>query len=176
MWVTLRGGYGLPYHPSLIGSYLYDALLKGRSVGALLSGENHDGVARELETQEISWPKLNSTTLLFGAAGDNTKPTCLLTVEATLLSTRLVTIEFDQGVGISLALPALEDDVLIEGLNAVEERASRSPQSTDSVDRQKHIEISWSVWRLNTIYDWYVEEAESVGLGDELKASEGLVD
>jgi hypothetical protein len=150
--------------------------LKGRSVGALLSGENHHRVARKLKTQEISWSKLNTTTLLFGATGDDTKPTGLLTVEATLLSTWLVTIKFDQGIGIPLTLPALEDDVLIEGFNAVEERASCRPQSTDSVDRKKHIEISWSVWRLNAIYDWYVEEAESVGLGDELKASEGLVD
>jgi hypothetical protein len=120
--------------------------LKGRSVGALLSSEDHDRVARELKAQEISWPKLDTTTFLLGTAGDDAKPTGLLTVKAPLLPSRLVSIEFDQCVRISLALPTLKDDVLVEGLNAVEEGARGSPQSADSVYRKKHIEISWSVW------------------------------
>jgi hypothetical protein len=73
-------------------------LLKGRSVRALLSSEDHHGVARELKAQEISRPKLNPTTLLFGATGDDTKPTGLLAVESTLLTTRFIAIEFHKGI------------------------------------------------------------------------------
>jgi hypothetical protein len=105
-------------------------------VCSLLSSEDHHRIARELKAQEVSWPKLDTTPLLFGTAGDDTKPARLLTVKATLLSTWLVTIEFDQRVGISLTLPALEDYVLIERFNAVEECASRCPQSADGVDRK----------------------------------------
>jgi hypothetical protein len=88
--------------------------LKGRSVSALLSSKDHDGVARKLKAQEVSWPKLDTSAFFFGAAGDDTEPARFFSVESTLLSARLVTVEFNECVGISLALPALEDNVLVE--------------------------------------------------------------
>jgi len=115
-------------------------------VRTLLSSEDHDGVAGELKAQEISRPKLDTTTLLFGATGDDTQPTCLLSVKSTLLTSGFVAIEFHQGIRVALALAALEDHILIEGFHAVKERSGGCPETTDSVDRKKHVEISWCAW------------------------------
>jgi hypothetical protein len=115
-------------------------------VGALLSSEDHDGVASELKAQEISRPKLDTTTLLFGATGDDTQPTCLLAVKSTLLTSRFIAIEFHKGIRVPLTLSALKDNVLIEGFHAVQKRSSGGPETSDRVDRKKHVEISWCVW------------------------------
>jgi hypothetical protein len=87
----LKGWFGYPPHPSSHNYTLFD-LLKGRPVGTLLSSEDHDRVARELEAQEISRPKLDTTTLLLRTAGDDTEPARLLSVESSLLSTGFVAI------------------------------------------------------------------------------------
>lgn len=121
-------------------------LLKGRSVRALLSGEDHNGVARELKAQEISWSKLDTSTLLFGAAGNDTQPTGLFSVQPPLLTSRFIAIEFHKGIRVSLTLSALKDNVLIERFDTVQKRSSGSPETTDSVDRKKHVEISWCAW------------------------------
>jgi hypothetical protein len=83
-------------------------------MSSLLSGEDHHRVARQLKTQEISGAKLDATTLLFGPAGNDTQPARFLPIETTLLSTGLVAIELNEGVGIPFTLSSLEDNVLVE--------------------------------------------------------------